>query len=473
MPRRNAPQKVTTYTFPYEPHAGQLECHKHPARFRVINCGRRWGKTFFIPTEVYQCLKDALPMMKPKEIPRAWIIAPTYPLVEENWKAALQIYGDIILDRNIAEKWMLVYLDEGRAGLIEFKSAERGDSGLRGAGLVCAALDEASRIPREAWEYGIRPALAIHRGRAIFCSTPAGRNWYYEVWKQGQEADHQGQDDTQTEWKSWSFPSISNPYFPKDEWDSLNKTTPQMIWKQEFLAEFLEDSSSVFHNLDNIEGGALSQSPEPGKRYSIGVDLARTVDWTVLTVMDNDGQVVAVYRGKELEWSLQRKQIAAFQRRYAPSRVIMDSSGVGDPIEQDLRKAGIPVLGYKTNSAMVKSELIEGLQVAIEHSWIKLPAQRQNPELMFAWEELKAYGIEMLESGNIRYKAPEGHHDDFVMSLALATKGFENVLGRIKTQKKEDTGTTWKDYHRISDRKRPNIKYIGGQPYQEAIRVGG
>lgn len=444
------------YTIPYVPHAAQLECHKHSARFRVINAGRRWGKTFFIPVEVRQIMLDYLPQMKAREIPRAWIIAPTYPLVEENWKAALQLFGESIVERNIAEKWMTIVLTPGKVGLLEFKSAERGDTGLRGAGLVGAVFDEAARVPKDAWEYGVRPALAIHRGRAIFVSTPAGRNWYYECWKAGQDTEN-------TEWKSWTFPSVTSPYFPQAEWDQLQKVTPAMVWKQEYMAEFLEDSSSVFHNLDRIEGGELRAEPVDGKRYVIGTDLARTVDWTVLTVMDNDGQVVAVYRGKELEWSLQKKQIAAYHKRFYPSRVIMDSSGVGDPIENDLRKAGIPVTGYKTNSAQVKSELIEGLCVAVEHGWVHLPAERLNPSLSFAWEEMKAYGIEMLETGHIRYKAPEGHHDDFVMSLALAAKGFEGTLGKSRLEEAAKSEyTTYDEWKRMTDpRRRPSFNRWG------------
>ncbi len=68
---------------------------------------------------------------------------------------------------------------------------------------------------------------------------------------------------------------------------------------------------------------------------------------------------------------------------------------------------------FNTTNAS-KGAAIEGLALAFERGEIKIPS---DPALM---GELQAYEMERLPSGLLRYGAPEGMHDDMVMSLALA-----------------------------------------------------
>ena len=446
-----------TYDLPYTPHEYQGMFHKDPHRFRVLSCGRRWGKSKASIAETYQCLVEAAPAIPTNKVPRAWVIAPTFALVEEDWRIALELFGPVLIDRNVAKMSMIIPINNGRAGEIEFKSAERKDEGLRGAGICFALLDEASRIPREAWELGIRPALADYRGRAVFISTPAGRNWFHDIWNEGQKPD--------SEWKSWKFPSNLNPYLPTEEWEAIKRSTPSLIFQQEYMAEFLEDSGMVFHGLDRCSGPG-PQPAQEGSRYSIGVDLARTVDFTVITVLNEKGQVVYLNRSKELSWDHQKKLIHRIWSQYSvysPCQVIMDSSGVGDPIEYDLRKMGVPTVGVKTQSSVLKSELIEGLMVAIEQGWIQFPSEQLYPEHRWLWEEMRSFESEVLPSGHIRYQAPPGKHDDGVMSLCLAAHGFRGVLGKNKPESHigEQKYTTYEEYNEMSNPRKPHTTYIG------------
>ena len=399
--------------------------------------------------------------------PRGWCIAPTFPLCKEDWRIALELFGEAIVDRNVNDLRLDLLVNDpcepDKIAEIEFKSAERADEGLRGAGLDGALLDECSRIPADAWTLGIRPALADKRGRAIFISTPAGYNWFRDIFKLGQ-------DGTDPEWKSWRFPSNTNPYFPKDEWDKLEKVTPKMVWKQEYLAEFLEDGSSVFHGLEKCVGPA-PREPREGERFSHGVDLARVHDFTVIIVLTDFGELVYAHRSKELEWSLQRKLISAAHQKYAHSIVHMDSSGVGDPIESDLRRAGIPTEGLKTNSSNVKSDLIENLMVAIEQGWLKIPDEKQNPEFEWLWEELRSFTMEVLPSGHTRYTAPSGYHDDGVIALSLACWGIRHRMGRKpQVEEARNEYTTWGQYNRMTDPKRKR-RWVGGRELRPAILI--
>ena len=382
----------------------QIEDDAH--RFRVISCGRRWGKSFLAMREAFQMILRGYEATWLKQ--RGWIVAPTFPMVREDWLIAENVLKDAVISKHQTEMRMSF----GALGSLEFKSAEREDEGLRGAGLNFCVVDEASRVSKKSWEQGLRPALADKQGRAIFISTPKGKNWFYEMFRRGQDGD--------PHIKSWQYPTYSNPHFPKEEWDEIVKTTPELILKQEYKAEFLEDEASVFRNIDSCIRGSITE-PEDGQEYTIGLDLGRAEDFTVATVLRNkDCQLVNIYRQNKVDWSLQKQQVLALTKKYRNSLVYVDSTGIGDPIEEDLRKSGIRTRNYHfTNQS--KYELVEQLMVGIEQGLLGIP---NCEETRFLIEELKQFTYEVLPTGRLRYSAPEGLHDDGVMSLGLATMGI-------------------------------------------------
>ena len=323
--------KVTHYSPPYKPHPAQEDFHYDPHRFRVLSCGRRWGKTLAGILELWRILQACK-----EDKPIGWVVAPTYPLSLVDWDTATEIIGPLILNQNSQDHWMEILCNDpdtqrfSRIAKLEFKTAEREDKGLRGRGLSGLLVDEAAWVGYKAWTMGLRPALADKRGKAVFISTPSGRNLFWELFMKGKETS----SSYDPEWKSWQFPSISNPYFPKEEWDRLDQITPLDIWKQEYLAEFLEDESAVFHGLSRISGGDLRE-PLPDLSYSVGADLARKNDFTVIIAIDNTGQVTYAYRSREVDWSLQRQLLRSAWAKYTPSTLWLDSSGPGDVIEDE------------------------------------------------------------------------------------------------------------------------------------------
>lgn len=382
----------------------QIEEDSH--RFRVVACGRRWGKTLMAMREIFQMILRGYTLTGERQ--RSWVVSPTFPLVREDWLIAETLLQDAIISKHQTEMKM----DFGKLGFLEFKSAEREDEGLRGAGLDSVVIDEASRVSRKSWERGIRPSLADKQGRAIFISTPKGKNWFYDLFRLGQEG--------RTDIKSWQYPTYTNPYFPKEEWEIILKTTPEIILKQEYLADFLDDEASVFRNVNSCIRGILEE-PKDTEEYTIGLDLGRAEDFTVAVVLKNSNcQLVNIYRQKEIDWSLQKQQIRALTSKYKKSLVFIDSTGVGDPIEEDLRKSGVITRNYHfTNQS--KYELVEQLMIGIEQGLLGIPDCEQTKFLI---EELKSFTYETLPSGRLRYSAPEGLHDDGVIALGLATMGI-------------------------------------------------
>ena len=387
-------------------HDLQAEIIRDPSRFKVVACGRRWGKSWMAMVGLYCMMLERFQENGKKQ--RGWIVAPTFPLVREDWLLAEVILKDFITDKKQTEMKMVF----DKIGFIEFKSADREDEGLRGAGIDAAVIDEASRVTRKSWEQGIRPALADKLGRCIFISTPKGRNWFFEMYLKGQVSGNNI--------KSWKHPTSSNPYFPSEEWKTIYDSTPDMILRQEYLADFLEDEASVFKNIDKCFRGEL-ESYQQNEAYTFGVDLGKSEDFTVVTGIKNSScQVVYINRFNKVDWSLQKKRILGVHKAYPNSTFWIDSTGLGDPIEEDLRMSGINTRDYKFTNAS-KQELVEQLIVAMEQAMLGLP---NVSETRFLIDELKAFTYEILPSGRLRYSAPEGLHDDGVMSLGLAARGM-------------------------------------------------
>jgi hypothetical protein len=193
------------------------------------------------------------------------------------------------------------------------------------------------------------------------------------------------------------------------------------------MAEFMEDSAGVFRNVDacivSSEQWAVD-SAEYHRSVVIGCDVAKHTDWTVLIAMDAEtGRCFAMERFNHLDWPIQKERILAFARKYR-GRLILDATGIGDPIFDDLKHVYADIEGFKLTSAS-KTALIQRLIVAVEQRRVQWPAA--SDQLSVNGEqwgvltaEMKRYEYEILPSGTITYNAPAGYHDDCVMALALA-----------------------------------------------------
>jgi hypothetical protein len=382
-------------------HPGQETVRRHPARFKVLACGRRWGKTRL---GAILCLDTAINLRG-----AAWWIAPTYKVAAVGWRQlkglARQIPGTVI--REVDRK-----AEFPGGGWYQVRSADDPD-GLRGEGLNRVILDECAFIAEKAWSEALRPALSDRKGDALFISTPKGQNWFWRAWLKGQEDGR--------EWMSWRFPSVSNPHLDPAEVESARGDLPERTYQQEYLAEFIDEAGGVFRKVREAvdKDRRTSDPPKPGTSYAMGVDVARTEDFTVIAVLDPAGRQVYHDRFNQISWERILGAVRAASEKYNKATVFFDSTGVGDPPFEQLRKAGVPVRGYAFTNAS-KEALIDNLALKIEQGAVRLmdiPAQTN---------ELLAYQYELTPSRNVRMNAPEGMHDDCVIGLALAAWGLAN-----------------------------------------------
>jgi hypothetical protein len=287
--------------------------------------------------------------------------------------------------------------------ILECKSAEN-PTGILGQTYDLVIVDEASRIPRNVWETYVFPTTS-QGGKSIFISTPFGKNWFYD----------KSIDVKQTE-GYFHFRTIDNKTIKnvEQEVERARLKLPEQVFKQEYEAEFLDDAASVFRKVrETINDGCLSE-PISGHYYVLGVDLGKHEDFTVLTVVDKYYKKVVYFdRFNQIDYPLQKERIMATANRYNNARIVVDSTGVGQPICDDLRHEGLIVDDFKFTGKS-KPELVEKLTIFIEQKNITIP----NNQILI--DELESFGYQLTDSGNIKYSAPTGLHDDCVMSLALS-----------------------------------------------------
>ena len=385
-------------TLNYRPHAAQFEIHKARGyRFRTVCCGRRFGKTLCLAGE----LLDRGGTERAGEY--GWI-APTYNVAERGIEAFRQIAEGFV---TVSGRTPTRVEFRGLHGPVRiwFLSADNPDN-IRGYGFQGIVVDEAASIPPDVWHYVLRPTIGQTLGWAVLISTPKGRNWFFDMFTRGLEAGNETH-------KSFRFASNESPYFPAQEWADARRTLPQDVFRQEYEAEFLEDSAGVFHN---IEACLVDKPAPPTAEVVIGCDVAKHTDFTVLIAMDSrTGQCFDMERFNRLDWPIQKERIVAFARKHR-GRLILDATGAGDPIYDDLVRVYPNITPFKF-TAHSKVELIQRLVVTVEQRRVTWPR---------AWEvlinEMKRYEYRLSPSGQISYSAPEGYHDDYVVALALANR---------------------------------------------------
>lgn len=380
------------------PHPGQESVLKAKTRFRVVACGRRFGKTTAGQIAILETAARG---------GRCWWLSPTYGMASQVWRDLKRVGRELGQDAVIHEQERRIDFYGG--GWLAIHSAHSPDR-LRGAGLDLAVLDEAAFMTPDVWPEVVRPMLTERRGGALFLSSPNGRNWFWEVFRLGLEP-------TEPDWQSFHFTSYDNPLIAPEELEAIHRQTPERIWQQEYLAQFASDGGSVFRNVREAATAPADAQPLAGRRYSAGLDWGREHDYTALVVIDAEArQMVALDRFNQVNWSLQRGRLKAMIERWRPAVVWAESNSIGLVNIEALQAEGLPVRAFAT-TARSKTPLIEDLALAVERGELALlPDDR-------LLDELAAYSMTRLPGGGYRYSAPPGGHDDLVIAAALAWRG--------------------------------------------------
>lgn len=408
-------------------HPGQKRVIRESSRYNWLMAGRRWRKT---------SLATERSVTKALEGARVIWGSPTYKQTKIGWDETLKCvkYGRDVVRVRKSENRM--YFPNG---WIQYVTLDDPDT-IRGYTADMVIFDEVSDIEEQAWTSIVRPMLIDTGGSAWFIGTPKGRNW---VWRQFEAVKQMLRDENiATNSRIWTIPTLGcsidegklirnphpyeNPFIDFDEMVEWFLGTSEREFRQEALAEFIEGEGAVFRGIFESCEGVIRQ-PYSGE-FALGIDWGRTNDYTVFTLIDKwRRRVVDFDRFTDVGFELQKNRLMSmidkWRRKGAAITILAEQNSFGRALIEALANPpySLAITSFDTNGA-TKNPLIEELQLDIERQKIRYP------HIDALISELEAYEQETLPSGRIQYKAPDGLHDDTVISLALANRESKATL---------------------------------------------
>jgi hypothetical protein len=397
----------------FRPHLLQKVFAQSTAKYRILCCGRRWGKSVICSGELLAAAAVG---------GHCWVVAPNYDLASVIYEDCVKLATNSDYRYLLASEPKMAKGDQQlvtvTGGRISAKSSEKPAS-LLGRGNDLIVFDEASKEsdPTVLNQY-LSPTIADHEGSYILASTPTGKDWFYELWMRGQQKE--------PNFESWQFPSSSNPYFNPDIIEEQRGILDAETFRQEYLAQFLADAGGIFPDIESRMYAIPQHDPIPGHHYVAGIDLGRKHDFTVITIIDLTlNAVVYAVRFNQTDWPTQSDRIIYELNRWR-SPAFIDSTGIGDPIIGFLlERAHVEIYGYQFNHA-TKTHLVRQLAIGIAdteglallHKEAIIEEGVRIGAIFMA--ELQAYQYKKSASGLLIMGAPSGKYDDCVMSVALA-----------------------------------------------------
>ena len=376
----------------YKPHNKQREIHDSinhgHEKYYALNIGRQFGKTLLgINQLLWWAIND-------KGCKIAWV-TPVY-------KQGKKVFAE--LERAVVKSGLFQFnrsdlVVSGFGSTIEFFSGERPDN-IRGNTFDYMVIDEMAFTRSELWDEVLSATVMVKGKKVIFISTPKGKNHFHRICMQHNYDDR---------YAYFHYSSYDNPMIDPRELDERKRSLPDHIFKQEYLAEFIDNASGLFKNINSLKG-----NHEPGTKAFAGLDIGRADDYTVLTILNEDGEMFYLNRWRHDEWNKIIDKVADAINRFKAVTLI-EVNNQGDVFHEILRDKCRGLIVPFTTTSKTKPVIIEDLALSFEQSDIKILDEQ------WLIDELENFTyIYSSHSRSVQYSAPDGLHDDGVMSLALA-----------------------------------------------------
>ena len=376
----------------YKPHANQRLIHDSinhgPYKYYVLNIGRQFGKTLLgINQMLWWAIND-------KGCNIAWV-TPVYKQskkVFDEMERVTRASG--LFEFHRSDLWI-----KGFGSTITFYSGEKPDN-IRGNTFDYLIIDEMAFTRSELWDEVLSATVLVRGKKVLFISTPKGRNHFHRL------ALQHNYDER---YKYFQFSSYDNPLIDGQDLEERKRSLPDHIFRQEYMAEFVDNASGLFRNISACIG-----TGQPTAKMYAGLDIGRADDYTVLSVINSDGHMVAVYRWRHMEWSQIIDQVTA-KIKLHNALTLVEVNNQGDVFYEMLAKSCRNMVEPWVTSAKSKPQLIEDLAVSFEQAELRVHNER------WLLDELEAFTyIYNPATRQVKYSAPDGLHDDGVISLALA-----------------------------------------------------
>jgi hypothetical protein len=304
-------------------HPAQQQIWDSNARYKIVGCGRRFGKTHLAVSDI---LYHALTV--PESL--AWWVAPVYDQANIGLRQLEKSLPPGLATINRTHK-LVTFKHNGAR--VQFKSADRPE-GLRGEGLNKLVVDEAAFLAESIWYGELFPMLTDRRGSALLIGTFNGDNWFYEEWLAARTA-------ARPNWASWRFKTLDNPYIDPEMVEAARRTRPRAYFMQEYEADPLVFVGAVFDGYDverAVQAGIVWREKR-GDVPSPSLDVVAGIDWgfnnpTAFEVANVDADDKVHWMVERLwhatELNIRCKYIADFCKSYKVRALYADAAGADE-----------------------------------------------------------------------------------------------------------------------------------------------
>lgn len=315
----------------------------------------------------------------------------------------------------------------GNGSFIKFLHGKDAEVTVEGDAIDAFVVDEAGKQTRQLW-LSLFTTITQTMGRGIITGTPRGFTWYAEIFKMAKAGDP---------FFSWgTFPTWASPYVKPAAIENAKRLLPKNLYDQYYGARFIS-FSTVFGDLDDMWDDQLAPPTkavwlhpdidERAKSCVVGADWAKINDWTVFIAVNSDGRLIGYCRFRGGPYPQQVQRLGRFMRKLKSDEINLrfDKTGVGVAIEdlivEELNKDEYGELDFVINGVTFtnqsKQDMVTRTSIAISEGWCKAPRIERLENEMTSMEVL------VTPSGNHRYSAPDGEHDDVAWSYMLAVSG--------------------------------------------------
>jgi hypothetical protein len=248
----------------------QAKVWKGSSRFKVLICGRRFGKTFLALTWLLAQAGNKKGIY--------YYIAPSYVMAKSiAWRLLKELADGHYVNKNEGE----LFIEMANGAVIQLKGAENRDS-LRGVSLAGCVLDEFCFMDEAVWAEVVRPATSDQQAPVLFISSPSGWNWgktLYDYAASGEDPN----------WSAWSFTTADGGNVKPEEIESARRELPERTFKQEYLASFETLSNRVYSNFDRtVHVDVELADPAAASELYVGIDFNVSPVTAVICVKVSD-----------------------------------------------------------------------------------------------------------------------------------------------------------------------------------------
>ena len=277
-------------------------------RFRILAGGRRLGKSYLAMNE----------MAKFARFPdqRILAVAPTYKQCKNIWWNDLK---GLLIEKNwvkkINESELQITLVN--SSTITLRSSENYDA-LRGGKYNFIVMDECADMKPDVWFQVLRPTLSDTGGHALFISSPKGRNWFYDIWCEGEKDNY----------SSYQFTTLDGGFVPEAEVEQARSDLDSRTFEQEYEAQFVSYSGVIYYAFSEQNIKAYPGVVSRDDTIHLGCDFNIDPMSATVSIIKND--IAWVIDEIEIFSSNTNELVAEVKARYPNNRVIAypDSSGI-------------------------------------------------------------------------------------------------------------------------------------------------